>query len=73
MISSGYSTDLYCDCPICAKRIADGFRPVTGEYTGETWAETAKQARKDGWRITQDRTACFAPKKSHEGRQYGLS
>ena len=47
-----YSLDLYCDGK------DHGFQAVCGEYTGETFAECAKAARKDGWVIrTADRTA----------------
>ncbi|WP_252254750.1 hypothetical protein, partial [Escherichia coli] len=32
-----------------------------GEYIGTSWAGCAKEARKDGWRISKDKTRAFAP------------
>lgn len=61
MIAACYTTDLYCDCAQCE---ASGY-PVKAEYTGETWASTAKQAQKDGWVISPDRTKCWAPESAH--------
>lgn len=47
-----YSLDLYCDSK------EHGFSLVMGDYTGETFGECARSARKDGWVIrTAMRTA----------------
>lgn len=62
MISRGYSIDLYCDGK------DEGLHPRYWEdnwktdYSGETWAECAKQARQDGWYISRDRTKAYCPK-----------
>ncbi|WP_075203174.1 hypothetical protein [Pantoea vagans] len=55
MIAAIYSVDLYCDCEECIHW------PFTGTYTGNSWTECSKEARKDGWRISRDRERAFAP------------
>lgn len=43
MIVGCYSMDLYCE--------------NAHVYTGETWGECVRDARRDGWKITPDRKA----------------
>ncbi len=58
-IAASYTMHLYCDCLQCT----DGKykSPDFGEYIGTSWAGCAKEARKDGWRISKDKTRAFAP------------
>ncbi len=58
-IAASYTMHLYCDCRQCT----EGVYPVPdfGEYIGTSWAGCAKEARKDGWRISKDKTRAFAP------------
>ncbi|WP_224170144.1 hypothetical protein [Escherichia coli] len=58
-IAASYTMHLYCDCRQCT----DGKyqSPDFGEYIGTSWAGCAKEARKDGWRISADKTRAFAP------------
>ena len=58
MIAANYTTHLYCDCDNCLGNT----RCEQAEYIGESLAETARAARKKGWRISRDRTRCFSPK-----------
>ncbi|EML8458992.1 hypothetical protein V9V29_004345, partial [Shigella dysenteriae] len=53
-IAASYTMHLYCDCRQCT----DGKyqSPDFGEYIGTSWAGCAKEARKDGWRISADKT-----------------
>ena len=56
MIAGCYSLDLYCEdaeggpCPVPWNKFPDTF-------TGETWGQCVRQARRAGWRITRDRRA----------------
>lgn len=56
MIAAAYCLDVYCDCEECQ------YRPVKANYAGKSWTECAKEARKDGWRLSKDRQRAFAPK-----------
>lgn len=58
-IAASYTMHLYCDCRQCT----EGVYPVPdfGEYIGTSWSGCAKEARKDGWRISKDKTRAFAP------------
>ncbi|WP_411161990.1 ead/Ea22-like family protein [Escherichia marmotae] len=58
-IAASYTMHLYCDCLQCT----DGKykSPDFGEYIGTSWAGCAKEAHKDGWRISKDKTRAFAP------------
>ena len=58
-IAASYTMHLYCDCRQCT----EGVYPVPdfGEYIGTSWSGCAKEARKDGWRISKDKTRTFAP------------
>ncbi|WP_241608920.1 MULTISPECIES: hypothetical protein [Rosenbergiella] len=64
MIAASYTLHLHCDCDECtAKKWGS---PDFGEYVGETWSECSRAAKKDGWFISKDRTACLSP--SHKGK-----
>jgi hypothetical protein len=58
-IAASYTMHLYCDCRQCT----EGVYPVPdfGEYIGTSWSGCAKEDRKDGWRISKDKTRAFAP------------
>jgi hypothetical protein len=58
MIAAGYVTDLYCDCEECTR---PGVQPEFDEFTGQSKAETYRQARRFGWRISADQERAFAP------------
>lgn len=49
--------------PVASCIVEDGGMCVDGfsEYIGTSWAGCAKEARKDGWRISKDKTRAFAP------------
>ena len=61
--ASGYTLDLYCD----HHNDDHGFNAGPTTYFGETFAECAKQARKEGWVLHKDQTAT-CPKCT--GRKY---
>ncbi len=62
MIAANYTMHLYCDCADCTAFMGEvDCHPGHAEYVGESWSEVARSARKDGWRISKDRTRCFAP------------
>lgn len=63
MIAANYTLELYCDCDECTERGVSTIFPDEGfaEYTGNSWAETARMARKDGWRISKCKRYCYAP------------
>ena len=58
MIAANYTAHLYCDCKDCDEHY---WEKKEAEYTGKSWAEVATAARRDGWRISEDRTRAFAP------------
>lgn len=64
MISSGYTLDLYCDNTTGVTNwhtwpsMHDG---GFAEYTGETWGQCVKAARRDGWLIGRDRQKAICP------------
>ncbi|MVW44810.1 hypothetical protein GP658_20380 [Enterobacteriaceae bacterium TzEc013] len=58
-IAASYTMHLYCDCCQCTEGVYSV--PDFGEYIGTSWAGCAKEARKDGWRISKDKTRAFAP------------
>ncbi|EBH8617306.1 hypothetical protein DVH46_26570 [Salmonella enterica subsp. enterica serovar 4,[5],12:i:-] len=58
-IAASYTMHLYCDCRQCTNGKYQ--TPDFGEYIGTSWAGCAKEARKDGWRISKDKTRAFAP------------
>ena len=57
MIAANYTAHYYCDCQDCS----EAFNPEMGEFIGESWTEVSTKARRCGWRISQDRTRCYAP------------
>lgn len=71
MVVSGYTLDLYCDCKDCLNNLGIAYNEAYHRYyntqcgfsgyTGETYAECAGRARKDGWQIGRDRKTCYAP------------
>lgn len=62
MIVSGYSLELYCDCADCTQYRSPQYSTSYPKiYAGETYAECAKEARKDGWYISRDKLKCIAP------------
>lgn len=58
-IAASYTMHLYCDCRQCTNGKYQ--TPDFGEYIGTSWSGCAKEARKDGWRISKDKTRTFAP------------
>ncbi|EAZ1617975.1 TPA: hypothetical protein ACNR65_002648 [Escherichia coli] len=58
-IAASYTMHLYCDCRQCTNGKYQ--TPDFGEYIGTSLAGCAKEARKDGWRISADKTRAFAP------------
>lgn len=59
MIAANYTINLLCDCEACTAK--QWGSPDFGEYIGDSWTECAKQARKDGWRISPCRVYATAP------------
>ena len=57
MIVANYTAHFYCDCEACE----EASNLEQAEYIGESWAQVSREARKDGWRISADRTRSFAP------------
>lgn len=62
MIIANYTTHLYCDCTECM----ESGRPVFAEYIGQRWSDTAAQAKKDGWKLSRDKTTAIAPPSAHD-------
>lgn len=63
MIAANYTMDLYCDCETCGHFTGSAeFHPGHATFIGESWTSVSSQARILGWRISKDRTRCFAPK-----------
>lgn len=56
--ASGYSLDLYCD------HVNDrhGFDEFPHNFTGETFSECAKEARKRGWVFHTSKRTATCPK-----------
>lgn len=59
MIAANYTMHLYCDCEECASHMWT--TPTNILHIGETWADCAKEAKEDGWKISRDRTRAYAP------------
>jgi hypothetical protein len=59
MIAANYTAHFYCDCENCNCRPFQA--PESGEYVGNSWSQVAKEARKDGWRISKNRERAYAP------------
>lgn len=57
--AAGYSLDLYCD-----HHIPDNYDHNTGmsTYIGSTFADTSRQARKDGWKLHHATFTATCPK-----------
>lgn len=58
MIVGAYSLDLYCD----NEKYKHPFGYMPHQYVGETYAECVREARRDGWLISNDRQKCLCPK-----------
>jgi len=58
-VTRGYTTNLYCDHEDHESWLLND---EMGEYVGETWAETARDARRDGWHISKDRQTAICPR-----------
>ncbi len=58
MMASGYSIHLYCDAigPEGLSRGPHGYDEFPHEFTGETFGECARSARRTGWRFKRDGT-----------------
>lgn len=77
MIAARYSLHLYCEntefhgymlnTPFHIGSSNGGF----GEYDGETYGECVRQARRDGWVVSHDRTRAYCPhcKKPRAGEE----
>lgn len=59
--ASGYSLDLYCDC-VWPKAAHERFQSFPSTYVGETFAECAREAKEDGWRIFRKTRTARCPK-----------
>ena len=70
-IAACYSMDLYCDNlkgpdPLTVAETPDdgvhSFNEFPHQFTGETFAECARQARELGWVFKRDRMTVLCPK-----------
>jgi hypothetical protein len=74
VIVGGYTLDLYCDDPrhTANYRMSIG-RPgdlsLDAEFTGETYGECARQARRKGWMLSRDGTRCLCPGHSRKRKK----
>lgn len=59
MIAANYTAHFHCDCDDCTSK--QWGSPDFYESIGESWTQCATDARKQGWRISADRTRCYAP------------
>lgn len=57
MIASGYALDLYCE----VEGHRHGYQEGQACFTGETWGDCVKQARKKGWKINKRKRECICP------------
>lgn len=76
MIVSGYTLALYCDCPECQRKSAQGYSwdirgsPRHAEFFTDSprcRQEAFKEARAAGWYIPRDESKSIAP--GHEGNR----
>lgn len=58
MIVEGYSADFYCDCDACK---AESWQQAEADFAGKNHTDCMRQARNAGWRISADKTRCYAP------------
>lgn len=64
MIVGCYSLDLYCDSGVRRPYGTPGHSGHDGgavTYTGHTYAQCAKQAKQDGWRLDNGNRTCLCP------------
>jgi hypothetical protein len=62
VIAGCYTVDLYCENADSGSPGKRGECPTSwhyfpSQYTGETWGECIRQARRRGWTVTRDRLA----------------
>ena len=57
MNAACYVSHFYCDVPGCTGD--RGVLPYSAEYTGETFVETVKKARLEGWIINLSGDLCL--------------
>jgi len=61
MIVGCYTIDLYCDTPGCQFSVEQRTGDKVAQYTGETYQECARKARKNGWQLSADRQVATCP------------
>lgn len=61
MIASGYTLDLYCDNEKKCRDEHFYFGVPQGQFLGETWADTVKQAKAAGWYVSKKKRVCYCP------------
>lgn len=66
--ASGYTLDLYCD----HSNERHGFDEFPHQYTGETFGECAKEARRNGWIIRSGARTATCPKCSGKRKDRSL-
>ncbi len=62
--ASGYTIDLYCD----HHNGRHGLQEFPWQFTGETFAECAKAAKRCGWKIHHKKRTATCPKCSRKGQ-----
>lgn len=67
MIAACYTADLYCDIPGCATNRRGGHGLTPTQFTGRTWTDCARQAKRDGWLIGKDKNTTVCPKCKNAG------
>jgi hypothetical protein len=60
--ASVYTLDLYCDRQICPMDSWHSFHEFPHQFTGDTFAECARIARKLGWKIHHRTRTATCPK-----------
>jgi hypothetical protein len=79
MIVGGYTLDLYCDNDDRDDHHFTGGEFWVGEnwsnkltishqFVGETFAQAARKARRDGWIVNRSKNKCLCPACSRKGR-----
>lgn len=63
MVVGGYTLDLYCDCQSDAHKHGE----FPHQFFGETYSGTSRQAKRQGWKITKDRSKAICPKCVSQG------
>ncbi len=60
MIVCGYSLDLYCEHQTNYQTHVYSEFPHT--FTGRSWSDTSRDARRAGWHLSKDRGVALCPK-----------